>query len=289
MPARLRLPTMSQPSNTFTCPRCGERLPAGFTRCDACGAYIVPSSGGHQGGQQSGQQGGGAKPRQPARHAPQSSAGLPPWAFLVIGLLAGGVVGYALRTAVTPRMEGGAPRGPADVMAGGGMGGGDMGGGDMGGGPMGGGAMGAPGGMQQSQMLPQVIEALAKYRNVLAEDPTNVEANTGMGNMMFDSGKWDKAVEYYTTALTKDPKNADVRVDRAICYHSLGQEAQALADLKQVTREQPTHKNAWLNLGVVAGAMGDNKTNIAAWEQYLKLDPSGQHSDAIKSELAKLK
>jgi len=182
------------------------------------------------------------------------------------------------------------PTGPADVMAGGGMGGGDMGGGAMGG-AMGGGAMGggAPGGMQQTQMLPQVIEALAKYRNTLADDPTNVEANIGMGNLMFDSGKWDKAIEHYTAALQKDPKNADVLVDRAIAYHSTGQETQALSDLKKVTREHPEHKNAWLNLGVVAGAMGDNKTNVAAWEQYLKLEPSGPHSDAIKSELAKLR
>ena len=212
---------------------------------------------------------------------------MPPWTYLVIGLIAGGVIGYALRTAVTPHMEGGGPV-PAQVMGGGDMGGGDMGGGDNmgGGGPMGG---GAPGGVQQTQMLPQVIEALAKYRNTLADDPKNVEANVGMGNMMFDSGKWDKAIEYYSTALESEPKNADVRVDRAIAYHSIGQDTQALEDLKRVTREQPTHKNAWLNLGVVAGAMGDNKTNIAAWEQYLKLDPSGQHSDAIRGELAKLK
>ncbi|HJW14139.1 MAG TPA: tetratricopeptide repeat protein, partial [Thermoanaerobaculia bacterium] len=201
--------------------------------------------------------------------------------------IAGGAVGYALRAAVTPRMEGGMPTGPADVMAGGGSG---MGGG-MGadGGGMGAGMGGPAGGMQQTQMLPQVIEALAKYRNALATDPTNVEANVGMGNLMFDSGKWDKAVEYYTAALKKDPKNSDVAVDRAIAYHSLGQDAQALDELKRVTREHPEHKNAWLNLGVVAGAMGDNKTNIEAWEKYLKLEPTGQHSDAIRSELAKLK
>ena len=282
---------MSQPTNTFTCPRCGERLPAGFTRCDACGAYIVPStggsSGGHQGASSSGptapQRGGHQRPHGPARQAPRGNAGLPPWAFLVIGLIAGGAVGYALRAAVTPRMEGGAPAGPADVMAGAANSGtmeGRMGG-DAGG--------GAGGGMDKTQMLPQVVEALAKYRNALATDPTNVEANVGMGNMMFDSGKWDQAIEFYTTALKKDPKNADVAVDRAIAYHSLGRESEALAELKRVTRETPEHKNAWLNLGVVAGAMGDTKTNVSAWEHYLKLEPSGPHSDAIRSELAKIK
>jgi hypothetical protein len=286
----LKLPAMSQPTNTFSCPRCGERLPAGFTRCDACGAYIVPSSGGsnpHPGppaNASAGPRNAAPRAHGPSRNAPRGNAGLPPWAFLVIGLIAGGAVGYALRAAVTPRMEGGMPTGPADVMAGGAN---PMAGGMEGG--MGAAMGGDAGGMQKTQMLPQVVEALAKYRNALAADPTDVEANVGMGNLMFDSGKWDKAVEYYSVALKKDPKNADVAVDRAIAYHSLGQDTQALAELKKITREHPDHKNGWLNLGVVAGSMGDNKANIEAWEKYLKLEPSGPHSDAIRSELAKLK
>jgi len=265
---------MSQQVTSVTCPRCGERLPPGFTRCDACGAYIVSAPGVSS---SAGQPRAHGTARTPSR----GKAGLPPWAFLVIGLIAGGAIGYALRAAVTPRMEGGMPTGPADVMAGGGSPvdggmGGDAGGGDA-------------GGMQKTQMMPEVIQALAKYRNALATDPTNVEANVGMGNLMFDAGKWDKAIEYYTTALQKDPKNADVGVDRAVAYHSLGQDKRALEELKRITRENPNHKNAWLNLGVVAGSMGDNKTNIEAWETYLKLEPTGQHSDAVRGELAKLR
>jgi len=203
---------------------------------------------------------------------------MPPWAFLLIGLVVGGAVGYSLRAAVAPRDDGGMATGPADIMAG-------QTGAGMGG-PMGGG-MG--GGMEQTQMLPGVIEALGKYRATLADDPTNVEANIGMGNLMFDSGKWDKAIEHYTAALDKDPANADARVDRAIAYHTLGQNDKALVEMKKVTKEKPDHKNAWLNLGVVAGAMGDRKTNIEAWERYLTLEPTGPHSDAIRGELAKLK
>ena len=211
---------------------------------------------------------------------------LPPWTFLLIGLVVGGAVGYALRAAVAPRDDGGMPTGPADIMAGqtGAGTGGGMGG-DMAS-RMGGG-MG--GGMEQTQMLPGVIESLGKYRATLADDPTNLEANIGIGNLMFDSGKWDKAIEHYTAALGKEPTNADVRVDRAIAYHTLGQNDKALGEMKRVTKEKPDHKNAWLNLGVVAGAMGDRKSNIEAWERYLKLEPTGPHSDAIRGELAKLK
>ncbi len=194
---------------------------------------------------------------------------MPPWAFLLVGLIVGGAVGYSLHAAVSPRDDGGMPRGPADVMAGAGA--------------------NAGGGMPSNQMLPEVIEAMARYRNVLAEDPGNVEANIGIGNMMFDSNKWDKAIEHYTKALEGDPTNADVRVDRAIAYHTLGDNKTALEEMKRVTREKPEHQNAWLNLGVVAGALGDRKTNIEAWEQYLKLAPNGPHSEAIRKELASVR
>lgn len=276
---------MNPTANTYTCPRCGERLPAGMTRCDACGAYIVPSSGGHSSG---GQHAGGA-PRSGKTasaghsHASRSGAAMPTWAFLLIGLVVGGAVGYALRAAVAPRDDSGMPTGPADIMAG------QTGSGTMEGRMGGGMGGGMPGGAEQTQMLPGVIEALGKYRTTLADDPKNIEANTGIGNLMFDSGKWDKAIEHYTVVLDKEPANADVRVDRAIAYHSLGQNDKALTDMKRVTKEKPDHKNAWLNLGVVAGAMGDRKTNIEAWERYLKLEGSGPHSDAIRGELAKLK
>ena len=257
------------PHTTFPCPRCGERLPAGLTRCDACGAYIVSGDGGGgaaHGGAKS-KKSGGPRSHDGGSHGGRRApaGGMPPWGFLLVGLIVGGAVGYSLHAAVTPREEGGMPRGPSDIMG------------------------GANGSMASNQMLPGVIEAMARYRNVLAEDPVNVEANVGMGNLMFDANKWDQAIEHYTKALEGDPTNPDVRVDRAIAYHTLGDNQKAFEEMKIVTREKPEHKNSWLNLGVVAGALGDRKTNIDAWEQYLKLEPSGPHSDAIRQELAKVR
>ena len=36
-------------------------------------------------------------------------------------------------------------------------------------------------------------------------------------------------------------------------------------------------------------ATGDKATAIRAWEEYLKLEPSGTHSGAIPEELTRLK
>ncbi len=290
---------MSHQDDTFPCPRCGERLPAGFTRCDACGAYLVPAPlsvkqggagaaqsprggpakghGGHGGGGHgSGGHGGGA-PRQANTSAVTTTA----WVFLAIGLACGGVVGYSLHSSVGPRdMGGGAPTGPADVMAGmgGGGNGGGMGGGGMGGAPMAGGAMPA-----------DVMAHVQEYKAALARDPSDVQANIGYGNLLFDSGQWEKAVTHYQAALVKDPKNADVRVDMAIALHNLGQDPKAIQELERVTKESPGHKNAWLNLGVICSSTGDRKTAIQAWEKYLALDPNGPHAASIREQVQQLK
>lgn len=260
-------------SDTITCPRCGERLPEGLTRCDACGAYLVPHPGASRAEAPRPREKGGPGPRRAP--APSGSA---PWIYLVVGLVVGGAVGYALHTGVGPRGSGdSAPTGPADVMAG-------AGGGGMGAAP---GGMGA--GMSGGQMPPDIAAAVQKYQSALMMDPNDLQANIGLGNLEFDSQQWDKAIDHYSKALEKDPKNADVRVDRAIAYHSMGQDPKAKDELIRVTKEHPEHRNAWLNLGVVSAGTGDKAAAIRAWEQYLKLEPNGTHSAAIRDELNQLK
>ncbi len=262
---------MTSTADTFPCPRCGERLPAGYARCDACGAYVVPMPG--------------AAPSGPVKAEPGRTVGTPTiaWLLLVVGLICGGGVGYALRGAVGPRSDGGMPTGPSDIISGN-TGAGERG--DMGGGAMGGGSSGSP---AAPQMPPQVTAMVQQYRQTLARDPGNVAANIGLGNLLFDSGQWPRAVEHYQRALEKAPGNADVRVDMAIALHNMGQNDQAKKEMERVTREQPTHLNAWLNLGVVAATIDDRATAIRAWEQYLKLAPNGEHAAAVRAQIEDLK
>jgi Flp pilus assembly protein TadD len=201
------------------------------------------------------------------------------WGLLVAGLAVGGVIGYTLRSSVGPRDEGGMPTGPADIMAGSEAGAGS---GMMGGMP---GGTGSPPG----SMPTQVMQMIQSYKAVLAKNPDDLEANIGLGNLEFDSGQWSKAIESYTRALKIDPKNADVLVDRAIAYHSTGANDVAKTELLRVTKEFPQHKNAWLNLGVVASQLGERPVALQAWQRYLELAPTGEHSEAIRQEIENLK
>jgi len=138
-------------------------------------------------------------------------------------------------------------------------------------------------------MPQQIMQQVQSYKAALAKNPDDLEANVGLGNLEFDSGQWENAIKYYSRALAIDPKNPDVRVDRAIAYHSSGRNDLAKSELLRVTREVPQHKNAWLNLGVVARETGDGAGAARAWERYLELDPNGEHSATIRQELANLK
>lgn len=260
----------------ITCPRCGERLPEGFTRCDACGAFLSPAAAAPSAPSTASAP---RPPREPrpaakARPSPAPSQGVSgtAWIFLVAGLLCGGAIGYTLHGAVAPREEGGAPMGPADVMAGAQ------------------GGQGMPQGqMPQGQMPAEVLKMIGEYRQRLATNPNDVDANIGMGNLFFDSSQWEKAVDSYQKALSQTPGNADVRVDMAVALHNLGQNAKAKEEMERVTRENPTHRNAWLNLGVVSVEMGDRAAAIKAWEQYLKLEPNGPHSASIRAQIEDMK
>lgn len=266
-------------TDRIICPRCGESLPSALDVCDACGFALGAAAKAKPTPRTSAAR-GGASPKGP-RHEPAGVPGIA-WLLLVVGLAVGGMVGFALHSAVGPHAESGMPEGPADIMAG--ASGADAGG-DAGPAP-GGGAM--PGGAPP-RMPQQIMQMVQGYKAALAKNPKDLDAIVGLANLEFDSGQWTRAIDYYSRALSIDPKNADVRVDRAIAYHATGQNDVAKKELLQVTRERPEHKNAWLNLGVVSRDTGDRAGALRAWQRYLELDPQGEHASSVRQEIENLK
>ncbi len=206
------------------------------------------------------------------------------WLLLAVGLSVGGMVGYALHSAVGPRGGGGMPSGPADLLTSS-----DAGAGRSTAGMPGGAGMPEGAGMPQGAMPPQIGQMVQAYKAALAKNPDDLEANLGLGNLEFDSGQWANAIDRYTRVLGIEPRNADVRVDRAIAYHNTGKDDLAKVELVRVTKESPKHKNAWLNLGVVASQLGERATALQAWQRYLELDPNGEHAATIRQEIEGLK
>ena len=144
--------------------------------------------------------------------------------FLLVGLLAGFLVGYLAHEAITPlqptRLAPGAAA--ADPHA----------------------ALEAP--PDGGQMAD-----LDRLREILERDPQNREALLTLANMNFDIGAWARAQELYERYLVLDPRNADVLTDLGICLRSQGELDAALARFREAREIAPEHWQALYNEVVV--------------------------------------
>lgn len=127
-------------------------------------------------------------------------------------------------------------------------------------------------------------------QSLLKEDPKNLKAFIELGNLYFDTEQFDRAVEVYSQALNLDPKNADVRTDRGIMFRRQGEFDKAIADFRQAAQDDPGHANSRYNLGIVLlHDKGDIKGAVAAWEDFLRVDPSGPRGENIRNQIGKLR
>jgi tetratricopeptide (TPR) repeat protein len=128
------------------------------------------------------------------------------------------------------------------------------------------------------------------YKELLKENPENLEALTGLGNLMMDSARYKEAIEPYQKALDITPDNVNIRVDMGTCYRNIGQPDKAAEEYQKGLTYQPNHINALANLGVVlAYDLKEYDGAVEAWQKVLTLDPNHQMAGQIRKEIERVK
>ena len=122
------------------------------------------------------------------------------------------------------------------------------------------------------------------------KSPDDVKSWIALGNGLYDTSRWQRAIDAYQKALALDPKNVNVRVDLGICYRNFGNTEKALEELRTAIAIDPNHKNARRNAGIVlAYDLKKPKEAIIEFEKYLELDPDGPDRDRIKEVINELR
>ncbi len=133
-------------------------------------------------------------------------------------------------------------------------------------------------------------EEIGHLEGILQKEPKNLQALVSLGNLYFDANQPRKAVEAYEKALQIDPNSPDVRTDLGIMYRQLKDYDRAIKEFREAARLDPAHKNSRFNLGVVLQHdKKDVKGAIQAWEDFLRVEPTGERTDMVRKELAQLK
>jgi tetratricopeptide (TPR) repeat protein len=187
-----------------------------------------------------------------------------PWLTLILGLIAGLVIGYVLaeRQPVPPAKAirlGVNPQAAAE-------------------------AQGLPEGHppvdgDSGAEAQRVRQQVAEIEGLLASNPHDAGLMAALGNVYFDASRWPDAREWYEKSLQVSSGDPNVITDLAVVYRNLGQPQRTIELLDQAIAISSGHWQAWYNKVVVY--QFDLHEHDAAAEALKTLQELKQSNSAI--------
>jgi cytochrome c-type biogenesis protein CcmH/NrfG len=116
-------------------------------------------------------------------------------------------------------------------------------------------------------------QAADEFRAAIAQDSTNVDAQIGLANILFDTANWPEAIQHYQIAIRRDSTHVHAIVDLGVCYYNMGntEDAERLFQLALV--RDPHQPIALFNLGIVNERRGDLDKALSFMHRALESSP----------------
>lgn len=102
-----------------------------------------------------------------------------------------------------------------------------------------------------------MTQAEALYNQCLDHDPNHVECHRGLGVLLIDSGRPDRAFALMKNWATQNPTFAEPRIELARLYEEAGEKQTALKYLEDAVQQDANSSRAWLALGRLRESSGD--------------------------------
>jgi tetratricopeptide (TPR) repeat protein len=125
-----------------------------------------------------------------------------------------------------------------------------------------------------------IEERRASLEKLITQDPQNADYRTQLGNLYYDAGQYNKAIDYYQQSLSIHPQDPNIETDLATCFHYLGQNDRALEILDKVLKYSPDFVHAKFNKGIV---LVEGKKDV--WEELLRSDPNSPHKKELEERI----
>ena len=138
---------------------------------------------------------------------------------------------------------------------------------------------------------PPVDEArVAELQKVASAEPKNVAVRTELGNLYFDSERFEQAIPWYEGALKLAPTSVEVSTDLGVAYLYTQQTDRAIAQFENSVSIDPKHLKTWLNIGIAkAMVKGDVAGGEAAWNKVIEIAPGSEEAKRAKQGIEALK
>ncbi|MBM3306909.1 MAG: tetratricopeptide repeat protein [Candidatus Eisenbacteria bacterium] len=128
-------------------------------------------------------------------------------------------------------------------------------------------AQDAPGGAEQ------VAASIERLAAEAAARPDDVSLRIELGNLYYETGLLDKAVEEYRSAVGLDSLHVGARLNLASVYVDQGSAAQALLELQKARSIDPANPMVYTNLGSTYYWLQRYTEAVEMYLEALALDP----------------
>ncbi len=127
---------------------------------------------------------------------------------------------------------------------------------------------------------------ITQLEGMIKEDPQNYQAWKTLGDSYFDIQEPQKSISAYRKALELDDSDPNVWTDLGVMYRRVGDFTKAIEAFDAAIERGPSHTISRLNKGVVyVFDLREYDKGIAAWEDFLRLQPSGPQADQVRQQL----
>jgi tetratricopeptide (TPR) repeat protein len=145
----------------------------------------------------------------------------------------------------------------------------------------------APG---QSSAAPLDESRAATLAQAAQRDPRDVRVRLELGNLYFDSERFEDAARWYEQALVIEPRNVSASTDLGISYYYMNQPDRALQQFDRSLALDPRHTKTLLNLGIVRAFGKDDLEGAAqAWQRVVEYAPETPEGKRAKQALDSLR
>jgi tetratricopeptide (TPR) repeat protein len=126
------------------------------------------------------------------------------------------------------------------------------------------------------------------YGHVLKQEPDNLDALRGIGDIDYDKQHFDEAIAAYEHFLKKKPDDPEVRTDLGTMYLYTGNADQAVVQYKKAIASKPGFFQAYYNMGIAYAQENKPDDAASALKQALTLAPDDNARNQVKELVAKL-
>lgn len=114
---------------------------------------------------------------------------------------------------------------------------------------------------------------ITKHQQIIANDPTNLDAAYQLGNYLAWDGRYDEALAIFQEILTKEPQYKDAEIGIARTYAWKGDQQAATKEYEKILINNPKSFEAYQGLGGLALWVNDFEKSISYFQKALEINP----------------